>query len=390
MSGAGNQLTARSSESGVKRLIVFVALTGICAAQQKFIYPAPPAGQFHVRRDLVYRQVAGRDLQFDLYRPASAAARLPVIVFMDAFGEQSQRKSPIYTGWAEAATAHGFAAINADTHSDGIAEDFDALASYLRQNASELNIDSERIVVYAASGHASRALPIIEDPKRNWIRAAAIYYGAADIERFRPEVPLLWVRAGLDRPQMNRAIEAAASKAIRQNVTVSVVNFAGGHHGFEVIDDNDVGRDVIEQTFQFFRKSLDPSWRAAVASGQMQADAAGAALSGEYERAASIYAHLIDEHSSAVLRLAYGEALLGARRYHEARAQFDRAKQLGGVGARDLGVPAAMASALDGDGDAAIAWLKTIPRQFLPAALAQDPAFEKLRGRSDFEAIFRD
>jgi hypothetical protein len=48
-----------------------------------------------------------------------------------------------------------------------------------------------------------------------------------------------------------------------------------------------------------------------------------------------------------------------------------------------------MASALDGDGDAAIAWLKTIPKQFLPEGLQQNVAFEKLRGRSDFEAIFQ-
>jgi dienelactone hydrolase len=308
---------------------------------------------------------------------------------MDAFGGQSQREWVIYTGWAKAATAHGFAAVNADTHTDGVADDFDALATFLRQHASELKIDPGRIAVYAASGNAYRGLPIIEDPKRNWIKAAAIYYGAADIEQFRPEVPLLWIRAGLDRPQMNRQIDEAASKAIHQNVTVAVVNFAGGHHGFEVIDDNDAGRDVIEQTFQFFKKSLDPAWRAAFASGQRQAEAAGAVSLGDYERAASIYGQLIDENSSAMLHPAYGEALLGAKRYRDARVQFDRAERLGGLGPRDLGVPAAMASALDGDGDAAIAWLKTIPKQFLPANLQQDAAFEKLRTRPDFQAIFR-
>ncbi len=94
----------------------------------------------------------------------------------------------------------------------------------MRQHASELNIDPDRIGVYAASGNAFRGLPVIEDQKRNWIKAAAIYYGAADIAQFRPEIPLLWIRAGLDRPQMNRQIDEAVSKAIRQNVTVAVVS----------------------------------------------------------------------------------------------------------------------------------------------------------------------
>ncbi|MBZ5725905.1 MAG: hypothetical protein LAP87_13015 [Acidobacteriia bacterium] len=373
----------------MNRLIPFLVLAWAGAAQQKFIYPIPPAGQFTVEKDLTYRKLADRELQFDLYRPASAPARLPVIIFMDASGAQSQREWAIYTGWAKAATAHGFAAINADTHTGGAADDFDRLAAYLRQHASELHIDPDRIAVYAASGNAFRGLPVIEDQKRTWIKAAAIYYGAAGIERFRPEIPLFWVRAGLDRPQMNREIDEAAAKAIRQNVTVAVVNFAAGHHGFEAIDDNDAARDVIEQTFQFFRKSLDPSWRAAFASGQALAEAAGAVSSGDYERAASLYAQSIDEHSSATLRLAYGEALLGAKRYRDARAQFDRARLLGGLGPRDLGVPAAMASALDGDGDAAIVWLKTVPKQFLPANLQRDAAFEKLRARADFQSIFR-
>jgi dienelactone hydrolase len=372
----------------VKQLIVLFVLAWGCAAQEKFIYPAPAPTQFTVQKDLVYRRVAERELKFDLYRPASASKPLPVILFLDAFGGQSQRDWVIYTGWAKASTAHGFAAINADTHTEGVADDLDALAGYLRQNSAEFNIDSGRIAVYAASGNAYRGLPITEDPKRNWIQAAAIYYGAADIAQFRREVPLLLVRAGLDRPQMNRLIDEAASKAIRQNVTVAVVNFAAGHHGFEVIDDNDAGRDVIEQTFQFFRKSLDSSWRAAFASGQEQAEAAGAVSLGDYERAAVIYGRLVNVSSGATMRLAYGEALLGAKRYRDARSQFDRASQLGGLGARDLGVPAAMASALDGDGDAAMKWLKTIPRQYLPASLQQNAAFEKLRLRPDFQALF--
>lgn len=184
----------------MNRLIAFLALAWACAAQQKFIYPIRPAGQFTVQKDLAYRKLADRELKFDVFRPTTGPARLPVIIFMDAFGAQSQREWVIYTGWAKVATAHGFAAINADTHTDGVADDFDALAAYLRQHASELNIDRDRIAVYAASGNAFRSLAIIEDQSRNWIKAAAIYYGAADIEQFRPEIPLLWIRRPRSSP----------------------------------------------------------------------------------------------------------------------------------------------------------------------------------------------
>jgi hypothetical protein len=53
------------------------------------------------------------------------------------------------------------------------------------------------------------------------------------------------------------------------------------------------------------------------------------------------------------------------------------AKHLGGLGPRDLGVPAA------------IPWIDSIPKQYRPADLDQNAAFEKLRGRADFQELFR-
>jgi dienelactone hydrolase len=372
----------------------------VLLAQQpsaRFVYPVPDASRYTVQKDLIYRtlpvEVEGkRELKLDLYRPMLPVSQaLPVVIFLDAFGGGSQRPWEIYTGWAKASTAHGFAAINADTHTGGVPEDLDELASYLRQNAARLGVDPGRIAVYAASGNAYRALPIIQDPKRNWIQSAAIYYGAADIAQYRAEIPMLWVRAGLDRPSLNQGIDQAVAKATKQNVTIAMINFAAGHHGFEVIDDNDESREVIEQTFQFFKRTLNPAWRAAHVSGLRISQAAGAVTNGDFDRAATLYGELIQSNgggSSAVMRLAYGEALLGAKRYREARAQFDRAKQIGGLGPRDLGVPAARACALDGDAEAAVAWIASIPKRFRPMNLSQDPVFAGLTNREDFKALF--
>jgi len=61
---------------------------------------------------------------------------------------------------------------------------------------------------------------------------------------------------------------------------------------------------------------------------------------------------------------------------------------IGGLGARDLGLPAAKACALDGDPEAAMVWLKTIPPQFLPTSVQSDAAFAAFRDRADFQALF--
>jgi hypothetical protein len=59
-----------------------------------------------------------------------------------------------------------------------------------------------------------------------------------------------------------------------------------------------------------------------------------------------------------------------------------------GLGYRDLGLPAARACLLKRDQDAAIAWLRSIPSRFLPAALEKDPGFTLLQNCADFRALF--
>ena len=77
----------------------------------------------------------------------------------------------------------------------------------------------------------------------------------------------------------------------------------------------------------------------------------------------------------------------GAGEYKEARAQFDKVKNIGGLGARDLGIPAAKACALDHDPDCAISWLKTIPTEFLPKSTEYDPDFTAIRERPEFRGL---
>ncbi|HEV8147667.1 MAG TPA: hypothetical protein VGP79_14860 [Bryobacteraceae bacterium] len=365
-------------------------------AQQQpppFVYPVPPDAQVVRLKDVVYSRAGGRDVQMDFYRPTSAAAgaKLPVLIFSNFIGGNPQREWNIYTGWARVATAFGFAAINPDSRNDATEEDFLALVAYLREHAAELRVDPDRIAVYAASAHVSTALPFLQSTRRPAaVKAATMYYGAGNVEQFRSDLPLLWVRAGLDRPGLNQAIGDLAGKAIRQNAPVTLLNHASGYHGFETLNNDETSRAVIEQTLRFLAKAVTPEYQSAFAAGRLEAEASGASLAGDHARAASLYAGMVKDRGNDIrFLMSYGEALLGAKRYREGRAQFDRVKQIGGAGPRDLGLPAARASALDGDADAAIAWLKSIPKRFLPASSLTDPAFDSLRSRADFKELLQ-
>ena len=353
-------------------------LTGFASAQE-------------VRQDIAYRQWNGHDLLMDVYYPASAArsARLPVLIVLNSNAE-SRRKDPYYIGWAKTAVAHGFAAIDFDTHDDGIEEDFDRLVDYLAGHEGELHVDANRIAVLSFSGNATRGLPLVENATRTRIQAAVIYYGVADIPKFRLDLPLLFVRAGLDRPGMNQHSAAVIAEAVRQNAPITVLNYSGGHHAFDLVDNNAATREVIERTFAFLRSALSPDYQSALRRGIPEAGAAGAFMTGDYATASALYQGLVNAApDDSRLLLSYAEALSGAARYKEARQQFDRVKTLGGVGPRDLGLPAARACIADGDPAAAIEWLKSIPKRFLPPSLQTAPEFASLRDRPDFLALFQ-
>ena len=371
-------------------LLAFVSSVA-CSQELRFVYPVPaPTGFTH--REFVYKKTSQIGLSLDLFLPTSSARSkpLPLFIIFNGFGGEFMRTSAQAQGWAQAATAHGFAAVTAETTVDHVVEDFDSLAFYLRQHAGDLGVDAERLVVIAWSGNVSEGLPAVEDQQRKAIKAAVIYYGSADISKVRLDLPVLFVRAGLDQPLTNQFFDRRIAAGIAANAPWTTLNYPGGHHGFDTLDDNDLSREIIEETFRFAQLAISDSHQSALQGGLAEAAAAGATSVGDFARAAVLYRELVAVRPQDTrLLLAYGNALSGAKQYKEARAQFDRAKAIGGIGPRNLGLPAAKACVLDHDPEAAMVWLKMIPSRGLPASIQSDPDFASLSSRADFQALFQ-
>jgi dienelactone hydrolase len=373
----------------LQRLAVSAATVVAClpvlpvdTQELRFFYPAPST-PIEVLTNRPYGA-----LQMDLFRPANAARPLPALIFFN-IASGPQRSNPFYRAWAEIAASKQLVAILPDLRNDSFEKDFDALIAHLATSASELGIDRDRIALYAGSGNVSRALPLVQRPEQKMIKAAVMYYGSARVTTFRLDLPTLIVRAGLDRPPLNRDLAALALMATNQNAPVTLLNYAGGHHAFEVVDDEDATREVIDRTLAFVTRATEPGYHASLARGAREANAAAQVILGNFADGASTYAELVKaKPTDARLRLSYGEALLGAGRFAEACSELEQLKGKG-LGPRDLGVPAARACMQKGDGDAAIAWLSSIPQRFLPQELANDPVFAPIQSRGEFKALFQ-
>ncbi len=364
---------------------VAAVLGSVAAAQEmRFFYPAPPASAVDVSKDQAYGA-----LQMDVYRPRNAAGKtLPALVFFN-IASGAQRSNAFYKAWAEIAASRDLVAILPDLRDESFEKDFDALVAHLASNAASLGVDRERIAVYAGSGNVFRALPLLQNPRQTTIKAAVMYYGSAQVTEFRRDLPLLFVRAGLDRPPVNRAITELVTQASNQNAPVMLLSYPGGHHAFEIVDDEDATRDAIDSTIDFVKRTTTPTYQASLRRGLPEATAAAHVSTGNFAAAASSYAALVKTRpDDARLRLSYGEALLGASQFDAACTELEKLKGKG-LGPRDLGVPAARACMQKGDADAAIAWLKSIPQRFLPRALEKDPIFAPIQNRAEFKALFQ-
>ena len=358
------------------------------AAQDPQIALRPASPNVLVTKNVEVGRVDTMTLRMDVYRPAGAASRpRPALIFFNS-ATGADRSDRFYTGWARAAASRGLIAILPDLRFGSQAADFQALMVYLTSRGAALGIDREAIAVYAGSGNVYSAFPIVEDPKQTAVKAAVMYYGTGPVTDFRLDLPVLYVRAGLDRPSVNQEITALASRAVAQNAPVTLLNNASGYHGFEMFNDDDATRDVMERTLDFVRRATSPSFQTAMRRGLPEATAAGFIQTGNFAKATPIYAQLVASRPNDTrLRLSYGESLLGNAQYSEACAEFEKLKGKG-LGYRDLGLPAARACMQKGDAEAAIAWLKSIPSRFLPSTIQDDAVFAALKSREDFRALF--
>ena len=361
------------------------------AQGMQFRYPLPDSGVVEVSRDVQYGAADTLTLRMDVYRHAgAAAARMPALIFFN-WAVGVQRQHVFYTSWARVAASKGLVAILPDIRLETAREDFQRLVAHLVERGDRYGIDRDAIAVYAASGNVSLALPIVQDPSMTAVKTAVMFYGTANVTQFRRDLPLLIVRAGLDRPGLNgnqsSGITALAARAIAQNAPVTVVNHPFGYHAFEIANDDAGTRDAIDETIDFVKRMTAPAFRAALHAGLAEATAAAHVILGEFGEAAKAYAPLLTARpDDARLRLAYGEALLGDRQFSVACAEFETLKGKG-LGPRDLGLPAARACAQGGDPDRAIAWLQSIPRRFLPPEIRTDAAFATLTNRAAFRAL---
>jgi len=243
-------------------------------------FSVPGMGQVQRQRGLVYKSLPSGTLLMDIYRPSQPARQpLPAVVFVHGDGPADWLKDikdwGQYVSWGRLVAASGLIGITFNHRSTerwtriaDAAADVDDLMATIRGQATGYGIDASRLAIWVASAGGFLGARAAFD-HRSSVRCLAVYYGlmepggAPELERFsvkavvnRDGAPVLVARAGLDRPQLNEALDRFTEAALKAGLELEVHNHARGHHAFDVLDPGPRSSEIIARTIDFLRTNL--------------------------------------------------------------------------------------------------------------------------------------
>ena len=259
-------------------------------ASKRIVYTVPLMKRVRVRKNLIYKQIDGVDLKFDVYSRVSAhRGRRPVVIFIHG-GRippnllTTPKEWGAYVSFGQLVAASGFVGVTfnhrfyaweslANSQSDLM-----DLIAYVRAHADEFGVDSNRIVLWAVSaGGIFLSQPLRDRPP--YIKCLVAYYAELDLRNERPSAPasvsdetlrdfspayylskgsrgippIFIARAGLDETTLNAGLDRFVQLALSSNLTLDLANHATGHHGFDVEDDDERSREIIKRTIEFIK-----------------------------------------------------------------------------------------------------------------------------------------
>lgn len=248
------------------------------------VVPIPDASQYRVTRDIEYLKTDDSRTLADVFVPAQANEKRPVLVFLHG-GGGSKDLGQFQSLGALAADA-GLAAMAFSYRFGGVdsfqlaAADAQAAVEYIRQNANDYSIDKDRVCLWLVSSGGVVLAPLLAEQPA-WLKCVVIHYGAMGPESYRAmgaevsktqaqgldPLPLLeadtrWkpalfiAEAGADHAGLNTVLRQFAETAANNAWPLAYWNHPTGPHGFDVLTEDARSRQIIRRSVAFVKAHL--------------------------------------------------------------------------------------------------------------------------------------
>jgi hypothetical protein len=219
------------------------------------VYQVPAMKDVVVKADLPYADGARR---LDLYLPPASMGRgpWPVVVFANGVGDfeapRSLKDWEIYRTWARLMAAHGVAAVTMQAEPGKTAERIAQVVEHAAQGRLE-GVDPKRLALWSCSGNVNESMPYAMGKAP--LRAAVVYYGFGDGAP-RTDLPVFYVLAVKDSPNLNAGIRRAWAAAIEANAPWTMLVGRDLPHAFDALVETQDARDLVKETVEFLVREL--------------------------------------------------------------------------------------------------------------------------------------
>ena len=311
---------------------------------QEVVYAVPGMDRVVVRANVPFKKIEGGELKLDLYYPyppdAKKGEKLPAVVFINGVGDQPSSKLKdwgIYKSWGRLVAASGWIGVNFEARGpyDQSGPDIRDAFAFLRKDAANLGIDADRIAAWVCSGNVMSGLAVVMNDVDAGVRGAVVYYGDSRVEKLRTDLPVYFVRAGRDNPNLNSKIDEMWKRAIAAGAPWTMVNAPTSQHAFDAFDETDESRRIVRETLDFYRDLFAPP--APSGPPSLAKKALSHWFGGrEYPQAAQAYAEYVKAHPNdavAWMRLGLSQANM---KDPAAAGSLEKAVQLGMTTPTDL------------------------------------------------------
>lgn len=254
------------------------------------VLPAPASAR--AVRDITYYVDERGPLLLDAYLPSQSAGPWPGVLLVNGDAPEpviSPAKAwGVYRSYGEHLAARGIVGLPFNHHStEGgsrtaeVAREVAAAIGFVRSHADELEVDADRIGVWAFSAAGPFAVAPLLRERPAHLRALAGFYTIWDLAPFRDTAappseatieewsatsalgdsaaglpPVFVARAGRDGPRIISGTDRFLARAHELGVDVQLHDHPTGQHGFDIRDDDARSREVIRAALDFFVERL--------------------------------------------------------------------------------------------------------------------------------------
>ncbi len=243
--------------------ILFFLSATLCAqvpiTERPLVYQTSDMQKVQIKTGVVYKTAGDTALSLDIYYPPEFDKRTkrPVVIFNNGVGSPELPRWRAYTDWARLIAASGLIAVNYQSRQGRAFVDTEDLIAYVRTHGDELRLDADRIGLWTCSANTGVGLPLMMQQEKSFIQCGVVYYGSAQLQTMRTDLPVLYVRSGLDGLGINTGIEYTIRHMTEVECDLTFIHYPEGQHAFDIFDDNDRSRQIIRQTVEFFTTNLN-------------------------------------------------------------------------------------------------------------------------------------